>query len=169
MGSAAWYKNRKAVFKAFRHASEKSTKLDLKLILVGPKPQDGELDTRLSNWFQSHPNSVICLNKLSENSLSEIYKYAKALVFPSHIEGFGWPPLEAAVHGCLVITTRTGAISDLLGNYAHYIKADDQVSLDRAVFQVLESKNQMNDKILLPSYEKCRDQYYELYQKLLSS
>ncbi|MBT3668132.1 MAG: glycosyltransferase, partial [Opitutae bacterium] len=118
VGSAAWYKNRKAVYMAFRNASAKSPKLDLKLILVGPKPQNEELDPGLSNWFQSHPNSLICLNNLSENSLGELYKHAKALVFPSHIEGFGWPPLEAAVHGCPVITTRTGAISDLLGDYA---------------------------------------------------
>ena len=56
VGSAAWYKNRKAVCKAFRHASENLPNLDLKLILVGPKPQDGELDAGLSDWFQAHPN-----------------------------------------------------------------------------------------------------------------
>ena len=169
VGSAAWYKNRKAVYKAFRNASEKSTKLDLKLILVGPKPQDAELDTGISHWFQSHPNSVICLNNLSENSLGELYKHTKALVFPSHIEGFGWPPLEAAVHGCSVITTRTGAISDLLRDYAHYIDADVQASIDQAVLKALQSPDQKNVPISLPNHEDCRARYYDLYDQVINN
>jgi glycosyltransferase involved in cell wall biosynthesis len=154
---------------AFRNASEKSPKLDLKLILVGPKPQNEELDPGLSNWFQSHPNSLICLNNISENSLGELYKHAKALVFPSHIEGFGWPPLEAAVHGCPVITTRTGAISDLLGKYPDYVDADVQVSIDQAVLQALQSPDQKNVPISLPSYDDCREKYYDLYDQVIKS
>lgn len=169
VGSAAWYKNRKAVYMAFRNASEKSPKLDLKLILVGPKPQNEELDPGLSNWFQSHPNSLICLNNLSENSLGELYKHAKALVFPSHIEGFGWPPLEAAVHGCSVITTRTGAISDLLGKYPHYIDADVQASIDQAAILALQSPDQKNGPISLPNHEDCRERYYDLYNQVIKN
>ena len=169
VGSAAWYKNRKAVYNAFRHASEKLPSLDLKLILVGPKPQDGELDTDLSDWFQSHPNSLISLDNLSENSLAELYKHAKALVFPSYIEGFGWPPLEAAVHGCRVITTRTGAISDLLGDYAHYIDAKVQTSIEQAVIQALQFSCKKNVPIRLPSHDDCRKRYYDLYDQVIKS
>ena len=169
VGSAAWYKNRKAVCKTFQHASEKLPNLDLKLILVGPIPQDGELDTGLSNWFQSHPNALTCLNNLSENSLGELYKHAKALVFPSHIEGFGWPPLEAAVHGCPVITTRTGAISDLLCKYPHYVDGDVQASIDQAVLQALKSPNQKNVPISLPSHDDCRERYYDLYDRVIKN
>jgi glycosyltransferase involved in cell wall biosynthesis len=167
VGSAAWYKNRKAVFMAFRNASKKSPKLDLKLILVGPKPQNEELDPGLSNWFQSHPNSLICLKNLSENSLCELYKHAKALVFPSHIEGFGWPPLEAAVHGCPVITTRTGALSDLLGDFASYVDSDVQTSINQAAIEVLQYPNQKNVSISLPSHNDCRERYYDLYDHVI--
>jgi glycosyltransferase involved in cell wall biosynthesis len=169
VGSAAWYKNRKAVYKAFRHASEKLPNLNLKLILVGPKPQNEELDVGLSDWFQSHPNSLICLNNLSENSLAELYKYSKALVFPSFIEGFGWPPLEAAVRGCPVITTRTGAISDLLGNYAKYVEAENQASIDQGVMQALQLPRSTQGAIALPSHEDCRRQYFDLYEQVMAN
>ena len=169
VGSAAWYKNRKAVYKAFRNTSEKFPNLDLKLILVGPKPQDGELDAGLSDWFQAHPSDLICLNDICENSLGELYKHAKAMVFPSHIEGFGWPPLEAAVHGCPVITTRTGAISDLLGKYPHYVDADVQASIDQAVLQALQSPDQKNVPISLPSHDDCRERYYDLYDQVIKN
>ena len=167
VGSAAWYKNRKAVFKAFRHSCEKFSSLDLKLILVGPKPEIEELDTDLSNWFRSHPKSLINLNNLSENSLSKLYKYAMALVCPSYIEGFGWPPLEAAVHGCPVITTRTGAISDLLSDYAHYVDADVQATINKAVIQTLESPDPKKSSISLPNHDDCRNGYYDLYNRMI--
>jgi glycosyltransferase involved in cell wall biosynthesis len=169
VGSAAWYKNRKAVFKAFQHACEKLPSLDLKVILVGPMPQNEELDTRLSNWCKSHPNALIYLNNLSENSLGELYKHAKALVFPSHIEGFGWPPLEAAVHGCPVITTRTGAISDLLGKHPHYVDADVQASIDHAVILALQSIDKESVPISIPSHDDCRERYYDLYDQVIKN
>lgn len=169
VGSAAWYKNRKAVFKAFRHACKKFSSLDLKLVLVGPKPQIKELDTDLYNWFQSPPNSIINLHNLSENALSALYKHAMALVCPSYIEGFGWPPLEAAVHGCPVITTRTGAISDLLGDYAHYVDAEVQATINKAVIQALESPDPKEKSISLPNHDDCRKSYYELYNQLIKT
>ena len=132
-------------------------------------PQAGELDIGLSNWFQSHPNSLTCLNNLSENSLGKLYKHAKALVFPSHIEGFGWPPLEATVHGCPVITTRTGAISDLLGDYPHYIDANAQTSIDQAVIVALQSLDQKNVSIALPNHDDCRERYYDLYDQVIKN
>jgi glycosyltransferase involved in cell wall biosynthesis len=169
VGSAAWYKNRKAVFKAFRHACENLPNLKLKLILVGPTPQNGELDAGLSDWFQSHPNALICLNNVSENSLGELYKHAKALVFPSNIEGFGWPPLEAAVHGCPVITTCTGGISDLLGDYAHYVDANVQASIDQAVTLLIQAPNQKRVPASLPNHNDCREKYFDLYEQLINN
>jgi glycosyltransferase involved in cell wall biosynthesis len=169
VGSAAWYKNRKAVFKAFQHACGNLPSLDLKLILVGPMPQDGELNIGLSDWFQSHPKDLICLNDICENSLCELYKHAKSLIFPSRIEGFGWPPLEAAVHGCPVITTRTGAISDLLGDYAHYIDSYVQASIDQAVILAMQSPDQRNVPISLPNHDDCRERYYDLYDQMIKN
>ena len=96
VGSAAWYKNRKAVFRSFIHAHTCLPDQNLKLVLVGPEPQKEELDDQLKNWITSNPSAIHSLQNLPENTLDSLYKYAKALVFPSFIEGFGWPPLEAA-------------------------------------------------------------------------
>ena len=169
VGSAAWYKNRNALFKTFRQAYEKFPNLDLKLTLVGPKPQNEEWDTDLSDWFQSHQASLLCLNHLTEDILGVVYKHAKALVFPSHIEGFGWPPLEAATQGCPVITTRTGAISDLLGDYANYIDSEIQASIEQAVFRVLQSPDQKKVPPILPNPNDCGKMYYDRYNQLVNN
>ena len=167
VGSAAWYKNRQALYKSFLRAWEKLPNLNLKLILVGPKPQNQELNTGLFHWLKSHPNSLISLANLSENHLGELYKNAQALVFPSHVEGFGWPPLEAAVCGCPVITTPTGAIEDLLGNYAKYVEAENQESIDQGVLQALQLPRSTQGAIPLPSHEDCRRQYFDLYEQVM--
>jgi glycosyltransferase involved in cell wall biosynthesis len=169
VGSAAWYKNRKAVFRSFIDAHTCLPDQNLKLVLVGPEPRKEELDDQLKNWITSNPSAIRNLQNLPENTLDSLYKYAKALVFPSFIEGFGWPPLEAAIRGCPVITTRTGAISDLLGSYANYVEADNQASIDQAVLQTLQLDRSNQIAIALPSHEDCRRQYFDLYEQLIAN
>ena len=169
VGSSAWYKNRKSVLCSFMHAHTSFPNLNLKLVLVGPAPQNEELDDHLANWINSNPSAIHNLQNLCENTLSELYKYAQALVFPSFIEGFGWPPLEAAVRGCPVITTRTGAISDLLGSYANYVEAENQASINQEVLQTLQVARSNQRAISLPSHEDCRKQYIYLYEKLIEN
>jgi glycosyltransferase involved in cell wall biosynthesis len=169
VGSSAWYKNRKAVFRSFVHAHTCLPNQNLKLFLVGPEPQKEELDDQLKNWITSNPNAIHSLQNLHENTLHTLYKYAKALVFPSFIEGFGWPPLEAAIRGCPVITTRTGAISDLLDSYANYVEVENQASIDQGVLQTLQQARSNQRAIALPSHEDCRRQYFDLYEQLMAN
>ena len=169
VGSAAWYKNRKAVFRCFINGHNCFLDQNLKLVLVGPEPQKEELDDQLSNWIKSNPNAIYSLQNLPENTLGEIYNYAKVLVFPSFIEGFGWPPLEAAVRGCPVITTRTGAIADLLGNYAKYVEAENQPSIDQSVQELLRSPESKRNAMSLPTHEDCRRKYFDLYEQMMAS
>ncbi len=51
--------------------------------------------------------------KPSDAILGELYNNANIFVFPSWIEGFGLPPLEAAAHGCAVVCTKTNAMPEL--------------------------------------------------------
>ena len=169
VGSSAWYKNRKAVIRSFVHAHKRLPDHDLKLVLVGPEPQKEELDDQLLNWMKSHKSAIYSLQNLTENSLGELYKYAKALVFPSFVEGFGWPPLEAAIRGCPVITTRTGAIADLLGNYAKYVEAENQESIDQGVLQKLQVPVSSLRAIKVPSNDDCRRQYFDLYEQVMAN
>ncbi len=169
VGSAAWYKNRKAVFRSFLNAQTSLPDHKLKLVLVGPDPQKEELEDQLKNWITSNPSAIHSLQNLPENALDSLYKSAKALVFPSFIEGFGWPPLEAAVRGCPVITTRTGAIADLLGSYSNYVEADNQAMINQGVLQTLQVARSNQSTISLPSHEDCRMQYFDLYEQLMAN
>ena len=166
VGSAAWYKNRKGVFRSFINV-KKQTKLDdLKLLLVGPKIQDFEIDEEIGNWLQSNQEDIVSVPDVSESLLQDLYLKAKALIFPSHVEGFGWPPLEAACLGCPVITTKTGAIFDLVGNYATYTNPNDQVKLNQEVINCLKNPNKRKEQVKLPNHQDCRNEYLKLYEQI---
>ena len=168
VGSAAWYKNRKAVLETYRHLRQIDSSNDLKLVLVGPAPQSEEMNQEMKKWIQCNLDNIYSFSNVSDQLLSSLYKNAIFLIFPSFIEGFGWPPLEAMSVGCPVITTKTGAIHDLLGDNALYIDPSDQKSINkRAVKLYLEKKKIIKHKVSLPSYENCRKNYLQLYRELL--
>ncbi|MBM3782542.1 MAG: glycosyltransferase family 4 protein [Acidobacteria bacterium] len=51
---------------------------------------------------------------LSSEALSDAYDHADAFVLPTYFEGYGMAVAEAVAHGLPVISTRTGAIPDLV-------------------------------------------------------
>ena len=167
VGSAAWYKNRSGLFQAFQNAKQENQYNDLKLVLVGPPPQEHEINPSLKKWIERNSGDIYSINHASDKALSQLYVNAEFLIFPSFIEGFGWPPLEAVSNGCPVITTKTGAIHDLLGKSAKYVDPSDQESINHAVIKMLEQRNKINEKVSLPCNQQCQENYHNLYRKLL--
>lgn len=52
---------------------------------------------------------------VADDDLPDLYRAARAFVFPSLFEGFGQPPLEAMACGCPVISSRAGSLAQILG------------------------------------------------------
>ena len=169
VGSAAWYKNRGAVIQAFKNFGEQTSAPRTKLVLVGPNIQDAEVSPETLKWLKENKNKVTTINHASEQELHYLYKNANVFIFPSLVEGFGWPPLEASSHGCPVITTRTGAISDILGDSAVYVDPNNQEQLNHALIDSLKIKKNKPFHPSIPSPEECAFNYAELYEKLIQN
>ena len=169
VGSAAWYKNRGAVIQAFKNFGEQTSAPRTKLVLVGPNIQDAEVNPETLKWLKENKNKVTTINHASEQELHYLYKNANVFLFPSLVEGFGWPPLEASSHGCPVITTRTGAISDILGDSAVYVDPNNQEQLNHALIDSLKIKKNKPFHPSIPSPEECAFNYAELYEKLIQN
>jgi glycosyltransferase involved in cell wall biosynthesis len=167
VGSAAWYKNRESVFKAFKSMRENFGHSDLHLVLVGPTPQIHETTEMLRFWVNMNSHYIHNVENISEVDLEVLYTHAEMLLFPSHIEGFGWPPLEAASHGIPVITTKTGAIADILGENAIYINSSDQDALEKTIEKTLISQPTQTTRPSIPTTEECIQKYSDLYKKIM--
>lgn len=72
--------------------------------------------------------NIIEQNGLSDAQVANLLADATALLFPSHAEGFGLPPIEAAALGTRVISSDLPVIRELLGDNAVYLDPTDVYS-----------------------------------------
>jgi len=70
---------------------------------------------------------------LTHGELLRIYQGATALLYPSLIEGFGIPPLEALACGTPVIASDIPVFREVLGEAAQFVKLGNHQSWDEAI------------------------------------
>jgi glycosyltransferase involved in cell wall biosynthesis len=73
----------------------------------------------------------------SREDLIALYSMAEAFLFPSWIEGFGIPVLEAMTCGAPVIASDRGSIPEVAGDAALLVDANDAVAMARNIELVL--------------------------------
>jgi glycosyltransferase involved in cell wall biosynthesis len=166
VGSAAWYKNRRAVLRTFQTLCEQKLET-LRLVMIGPEWQGDEIDRETAIWLKKNREKVMVFPHVSENQLHHLYSHAQVFLFPSHIEGFGWPPMEASLHGCPVIATRTGAIEEILDDSVCYIKPNQGEDILLTTEKILSNRKKMSTSISVPSSSECANLYFQQYVKLL--
>jgi alpha-1,3-rhamnosyl/mannosyltransferase len=77
------------------------------------------------------------LSGVDDAALPGLFSGATAFVYPSHYEGFGLPVLEAMQCGCPVITSRDAAITEVSGDAAIHVEANDVEDLSAAMLTML--------------------------------
>ncbi|MCL2589546.1 MAG: glycosyltransferase family 4 protein [Betaproteobacteria bacterium] len=70
---------------------------------------------------------------LTHAELLHLYQGATALLYPSRIEGFGIPPLEALACGTPVIVSDIPVFREVLGEAAQFVKLGNRPSWDEAI------------------------------------
>lgn len=78
----------------------------------------------------------------SREDLIALYSMADAFVFPSWIEGFGIPLLEAMTCGAPVIASDRGAIPEVAGDAALLMDAEDAATLAHHLEKVLSQPHE---------------------------
>jgi glycosyltransferase involved in cell wall biosynthesis len=83
--------------------------------------------------------SVIFVGYVSNSQLRYLYEHAIAFVFPSLLEGFGMPILEAMRLGTPVITSNLGALAEIAGDAAVLVNPHDVEDIALALTRVRDS------------------------------
>jgi glycosyltransferase involved in cell wall biosynthesis len=73
-----------------------------------------------------------------EERLVGLYNAADVLLFPSHHEGYGWPPLEAMACGTPAVTSTCETLIEVTGGAALHATATDADALASCVRRVLD-------------------------------
>lgn len=126
-------KNIPALLNAFANLNPDSRP---RLVLVGADGgQDDELNSQIIDLGLS--DDVQVTGWVSDEELDSLYSRAVALVFPSLMEGFGLPILEAMQCGCPVVTSDVSSMPEVGGDAAVYFDPHDVDSITTSLQRVI--------------------------------
>lgn len=70
-------------------------------------------------------SNVHVLGRISDDDLAQALFNAVCFLFPSRIEGFGLPAVEAMAHGCPVVASTSPCLPEVCGDAALFADPDD--------------------------------------------
>jgi glycosyltransferase involved in cell wall biosynthesis len=86
----------------------------------------GDLDAEsLATFGPSKPSNLRLFGRVSDDDLARLFERALVFLFPSRIEGFGLPAVEAMARGCPVIASTSPCLPEICGDAAIYAGPDD--------------------------------------------
>lgn len=123
VGGNTWYKNRRGVLSIYLEIRRRLGSLAPNLIMVGPA-------------LRPEIPGVQFLEEVPDPMLTDLYRNAALLLFPSLYEGFGWPVVEANACGCPAVVSEIAPLIEAGGNAPVLIS--DPRDIDKAADRVIE-------------------------------
>jgi glycosyltransferase involved in cell wall biosynthesis len=167
-------KNLLTLVKAFREVYEK-TDLRPQLVIAGPTAWlADELFDLISR--SSIKERLLLTGYLGDEALRALYSTCTVMCYPALYEGAGLPPLEAMACGAPVITTSTGAISEMVGDAALLFSPTDYHALAANIVELFidpQLRSALISKGLKRvenfSWDKAAAMTYKLYRDTLNA
>ena len=75
---------------------------------------------------------------LDDDDLADLYVRASLAVYPTTLEGFGFPVVEAFASGTPVIATRAGSVAEIAGQAGRLVDIGDSDALAAAMLDILD-------------------------------
>ena len=135
VGNAYPHKNLESLLHAFSFFH--TLHPQVRLVLAG---RDDVFYERLRNECEEislPPESVQFVMNPTDGELHDLYHGAAVYVFPSRVEGFGLPALEAMQAGIPVAASRAGSLPEILADAAVYFHPDDIEEMVETLEQAL--------------------------------
>jgi len=146
---------------------------DLGLVLVGKKNASAEANEAYFN--DRNYKNIHFTGFVDDAQLSWLYTHAEAYVFPSLMEGFGLPGLEAMGYGTPVVSSNATCLPEIYGQAAHYFNPTDTSDMAEAIDQVL-SDDKIRTRLAKAGYKQIKkyswkkqaQETHAIYKKVLS-
>lgn len=165
MTSGLPHKNAKGVLKAYETYYKKAENpLELVVIGVGDTSFYAEMDAEVSAHVTCHK----FFEKFDE--MCRVAAGAKAYLFLSYVEGFGFPPLEAMQLGVPVVCSDRSSLPEVVADAGLLVEPDDLDKVAQALIQVTTNE-ELRQELIGKGYENIKrfswDSRTELYWKEL--
>jgi glycosyltransferase involved in cell wall biosynthesis len=174
VGSELERKNFDRLLKAFKIVKEKYPNIILKKVgyaLIYDKSKYTFKTKKLIEKLNLKIGvDIEFMGGVSESELIKLYSNAKLFIFPSLLEGFGLPVVEAMACGCPVVTSNRPPMIELVGDTQVLVNPEDVLSIAEGISLVLsnrEKRKKMSyDGVLRSkefSWDKTVNQIIEIY------
>lgn len=132
VGETRPYKNIRGLIEAFARLQVPA----LRLAIVG---KSSKMDPELASLPRARgiSDKVRFLGYVPDEDLAALYGGAKAFVFPSLHEGFGFPALEAMACGCPVVASTAASLREVCGDAAEYVNPRSAESIAAGIHRVV--------------------------------
>ncbi|MDI6840233.1 MAG: glycosyltransferase family 1 protein [bacterium] len=108
----------------------------LKFVIVGSEANcSSDVKQLLKN--STLKGEVIFTGVISDTDLANLYRAALLFLFPSLVEGFGLPPLEAMSCGCPVIASNSTGIPEVVDRACILVNPEDEESIIKAMTSLI--------------------------------
>lgn len=111
---------------------------DFDLVIVGPR--GWHMEETIETWQNTKcKNQIRWLNYVDDKDLAPLYSGATCFAYPSIMEGFGLPILEAMSVGCPVLTSNVSSMPEVAGDAAMYVDPYNVESIAAGLRQLAEN------------------------------
>jgi glycosyltransferase involved in cell wall biosynthesis len=171
------YVGQQSDYKNIRRLGDAHQKLlanhpDLGLILVGRK-NAGALNNEAYFTKKGYKN-ILFTDFIPNEQRDWLFKHCDAYVFPSLMEGFGLPGLEAMAYGAPVASSNVASLPEVYGDAAHYFDPLDIDDMARAIDDILKN-NELRERLIERGYiqlkkyswRRMAEQTHQVYMNAL--
>lgn len=164
IGHTRPYKNIPRVIKAFKLICDEFP--EIRLVIVGRG--DYRFDLNKIVLENDITNRVVFTGHLPDENMIPIFKNALFLVFPSLIEGFGFPLIEAMALGCPVLASNVPVIEEIAGDAYEKVNPESIDSIAEGMRKLISCKVRRDD-LRESGYERAKRYSWEKSAKKLLS
>lgn len=175
VGNQSDYKNIRRLMQA--HQELRKVNPELLLVCAGKlSGKNGVTLVRNKQWASEQGyEGIIYTDFVSDEQLSWLYHHCATYVFPSLMEGFGLPGLEAMACGAPVASSNATCLPEVYGDAAHYFNPLDTNDMVRAISDILDNEHLRNGLIAKGfsrvgqfSWQRMTQQTLDVYQQVLA-
>ena len=153
------YVGQQSDYKNIRRLGDAHQKLlarfpDLHLVLVGKIDASAERNQR---YFTGKKyRNIVFTGFVEDDELNWLYAHTSAYLFPSLMEGFGLPGLEAMTHGAPVVSSDATCLPEVYGDAAAYFDPNDTEAMTKRIAEVLDDAA-LRKRLVKNGYERLKD------------
>lgn len=147
---------------------------NLGLILVGKLNASARKN---QNLFKARKyKNITFTNFIPDSQRDWLYENCAAYIFPSLMEGFGLPGLEAMNYGAPVVSSNATCLPEVYGDAAYYFNPNDSTDITEKINDILTDKKLRNqmikrgyNQVKKYSWRRMAEQTHQEYMRVIKN